>query len=100
MIAMFAPSRLPPCVIIVDTDDRCLSTATGPHADPCVEAIGAPFALKRVRATPVPPPNFCTRATCRAVSMMPSILSSRGSTKQPLNVPAPLPAFISVGELG
>ena len=39
MTAMFAPSRFPPCVTRVETEDRCLSTATGPHALPWVVLI-------------------------------------------------------------
>ena len=98
MTAMFAPSRFPPCVTRVDTEDRCLRTATGPHALPWVVLMWAPLRRSSDSAKPVPPPNFCTMAASCAAPMMPSMLSLRGNTKQADNVPAPVPAFISVGE--
>ena len=100
MTAMFAPSRLPPWVTRVETDERWRSTAMGPHALPCVVAMLAPFGRMAERAKPVPPPNFCTMAVSLAASMIPSIVSFKGSTKQAESVPAPVPAFMRVGELG
>ena len=98
--AMFAPSRLPPWVTRVETDDRWLRTATGPQALPCVVEMPAPFGRMGERAKPVPPPYFWTIAASLAVVMIPSMLSSRPITKHAESVPAPVPAFISVGELG
>ena len=66
--------------------------------------VGGPDALalgpQPRQATPVPPPYFCTMAISDAVRMMSSMLSSRGRTKQADSVPALVPAFIRVGELG
>ncbi len=60
----------------------------------------SPLGRSRDSATPVPPPYFCTMAISDAVRMMSSMLSSNGRTKQADSVPALVPAFISVGELG
>ena len=60
----------------------------------------APFWRRLDRGTPVPPPNFCTMAMSDAVFMMADMLSSKGRTKQAERVPASVPAFIIVGELG
>jgi hypothetical protein len=67
---------------------------------PWVVEMGAPLGRILEREKPVPPPNFCTMAACLAVSIMPSMVSSRPMTKQADRVPAPVPAFIRVGELG
>ena len=75
MTAMFAPSRFPPWVTSVDTEDRCRRTAIGPQALPWVDWIGVPFDLISVSAKPVPPPNFWTIAASCAASMIPSMLS-------------------------
>ena len=72
----------------------------GPQALPWVVAIPAPFGLSSDSAKPVPPPNFWTIAASCAAPMIPSILSRRGSTKHAESVPAPVPAFIIVGEFG
>ena len=100
MTAMLAPSRLPPWVIIVETLERWRRTAMGPQALPWVDEMWAPFWRRLDRGTPVPPPNFCTMAMSDAVFMMADMLSSRGRTKQAERVPASVPAFIIVGELG
>ncbi len=100
MTAMFAPSRFPPWVTSVDSEDRCRRTAIGPQALPWVDWIGVPFDLISVSAKPVPPPNFWTIAASCAAFMIPSMLSRRGSTKHADRVPAPVPAFIIVGEFG
>ena len=100
MTAMLAPSRFPPWVTSVETEERCRRTATGPHALPCVVRMGEPFGRMSEREKPVPPPNFCTMAASCAACMMPSMLSLSGSTKHAESVPAPVPAFMSVGEFG
>ena len=84
----------------METDDRCLRTATGPHALPWVVEMEAPFGRIADSANPVPPPNFWTIAASLAVVIIPSMLSSSPITKQADRVPAPVPAFIKVGELG
>ena len=48
----------------------------------------------------MPPPNFWTSACAREALVMPSIVSSNGSTKQADSVPWAVPAFMIVGELG
>ena len=98
--AIFAPSLLPPWVTKVDTEDKCFSTAIGPQALPWVVAIGVPVGLISDKENPVPPPNFWTIAASCAAFIIPSIESVNGRTKHADNVPAPVPAFISVGELG
>ena len=62
--------------------------------------MGSPMPRSRENAKPVPPPYFCTSAAACPVDMIDSSVSSTGSTKQAARVPRPVPAFISVGELG
>ena len=63
-------------------------------------AIGSPSPRSLEKSKPVPPPYFWTIAAACAVAMIESRVSSMGSTKQAASVPWPVPAFISVGELG
>ena len=67
---------------------------------PLLDLTKSPVGRRLSRLKPVPPPAFWINAVCFTASNIPTMLSSKGSTKHALNKPCCLPAFIKAGELG
>ena len=82
---MFAPRRLPPCLMFSVAQSKMRMNDTGPEAVPPVEATGSPFGRSREKEKPTPPPDCWTRAISFNESKIASMLSSTGSTKQALS---------------
>jgi len=82
------------------TPENILRNESGPSVVPPDERTIEPLGRSPEKSIPVPPPARCTKAICRAVSMISSIESRSGSTKHAESIPRRLPAFISVGEFG
>jgi hypothetical protein len=72
----------------------------GPEDMPFVEPTISPFGLSLEKLKPVPPPDLWIMAVCFTASKIDSMESFTGRTKQALNWPSLLPAFISVGLFG
>ncbi|MBA7675283.1 hypothetical protein ES703_83513 [subsurface metagenome] len=99
-IAMFAPRRIPPCLITSVAVSKARMKETGPLATPPVEPTLSCSGLNLEKENPVPPPLLWMRAVFFTASKIDSIESSTGRTKQAESWPNSLPAFIRVGELG
>ncbi len=99
MTAMFAPSRLPPCVTRLDTEERCRSTLIGPQADPCVVEMDEPEGLISDSEKPVPrrisAPSLPPRGLHDAFHRAP-----RGKTKYAERVPAQFPCSSGLASSG
>jgi hypothetical protein len=98
-IAMFAPRRVPPCLIDSVAASYTRMNETGPLAMPPVLATMSPAGRRRLNANPVPPPDWWMSAVFLSVSKMPIIESSTGSTKH-AELLHGRPALPSVGEFG
>ncbi len=97
---MFAPRRVPPCLIVSVATSKTRMNEIGPLAMPVVLMTTSFAGRSREKEKPVPPPDLWISAVCLTASKMSSIESSTGSTKQAESWPSSRPAFISVGELG
>ncbi|MBA7706060.1 hypothetical protein ES703_114905 [subsurface metagenome] len=97
---MFAPRRIPPCLMTSVAVSKARMKETGPLATPPVEPTLSVSGLSLEKENPVPPPLLWMSAVFFTASKMDSIESSTGRTKQADSCPNSLPAFIRVGELG
>ena len=97
---MLAPRRVPPCFICSVAQLKMRRNESGPEATPPVEPTTESLARSREKEKPVPPPDLWIMAACLTASKMSSMESPTGRTKQAASWPRPVPAFISVGELG
>ncbi|MBA7646000.1 hypothetical protein ES703_53761 [subsurface metagenome] len=79
---MFAPRRIPPCLMTSVAISKARIKETGPLATPPVEPTLSFSGLKREKENPVPPPLLWIRAVFFTASNMDSIESSTGMTKQ------------------
>ncbi len=99
-MAMFAPRRVPPCLIASVAASNTRMNDTGPDATPLVDFTRSPVGRSLLNAKPVPPPLWWMSAVFLIVSKMRSIESSTGSTKQAESCCSGRPALPSVGEFG
>jgi hypothetical protein len=99
-MAMFAPRRVPPCLIDSVAASYTRMNDTGPLAMPPVDETTSPAGRRRLKAKPVPPPLWWISAVSFSESKMPSIESSTGSTKHAASCWIGRPAFPRVGEFG
>ena len=97
---MFAPRRVPPCLICSVAVLKMRRKETGPEATPPVEPTRAFLGRRREKEKPVPPPDLWIMAANFTASKISSMESPTGRTKQAESWPSSEPAFISVGELG
>ena len=97
---MFAPRRVPPCLICSVAVLKMRRKESGPEATPPVLPTRESVGRRREKEKPVPPPDLWISAACFTASKISSMLSPTGSTKQAANWPRSVPAFIRVGELG
>ena len=79
---MFAPRRVPPCLIASVAALKTSMKEIGPLETPLVDCTTSFFGRRRENENPVPPPLLWISAVCLIVSKMLSIESSIGSTKQ------------------
>ncbi len=54
---MFAPRRVPPCLMVSVATSKTFMKETGPLATPMVERTRSFFGRRRLKAKPVPPPD-------------------------------------------
>ena len=79
-MAMFAPRRVPPCLItsVIVSNRRMKDSA--PEATPCVFITLSPAGRRRENAKPVPPPDFWISDCAAKDLVMPSMESGTGRT--------------------
>ena len=99
-IAMLAPRRVPPCLMVSVAMSNTLMKESGPLEMPVVDMTTSLAGRRREKEKPVPPPDLWISAVFLTDSKISSMESPTGSTKQAESWPSSRPAFIRVGELG
>ena len=99
-IAMLAPRRVPPCLMVSVAVSKTVMKEMGPLETPLVDLTTSFLGLTRENENPVPPPDLWMRAVCLMVSKISSMESSTGRTKQAASCWRSRPAFMRVGEFG
>jgi len=97
---MFAPRRVPPCLIVSVAASKTVMKEIGPEEIPFVDRTTSARGRRREKEKPVPPPLLWIMAVFLTASKMESIESSTGRTKHAESCCSSRPAFIRVGELG
>ena len=77
---MFAPRRVPPCFTTSVILSKICMKERAPEATPCVFFTLSPLGRRRLKAKPVPPPDFWMSDWAVSDLVMPSIESGTGST--------------------
>ena len=97
---MFAPRRLPPCLMLSVAASKIFMNDTGPRPRRPVDETTSPLGRRCENEKPVPPPLLLDNGHLLITSKMPSIVSGTGGTKHALNWPSAVPAFIRARAVG